>query len=60
MIENIKLNFKEHCKPNLVCNSGNLYECDQKHLIDCSKLIESNEFLAYIPDYMDIFNNENI
>ena len=60
MIENIKFNFKEHCKPNLLCNSCNLYECDQKYLIDYSKLIGSNEFIAYIPDYMDIFNNQNI
>ena len=26
MIENIKCNFKEYYKPNLVCNSLNLYE----------------------------------
>ena len=60
MIENIKCNFKEHYKPNLVCNSCNLNECNQKHLLECSKLIGSNEFPTYIPDYIDIFDNDNI
>ena len=60
MIENIKCNFKERYKPNLVYNSSNLIECNQKHLLECLKLIGSNEFLTYIPDYMDIFDNDNI
>ena len=32
----------------------------KKHLLECSKLIGSNEFLAYIPDDIDIFDNDNI
>ena len=60
MIENIKCNFKEHYKPNLVCNSCNINECNQKHLLECLALIGSNELLTYIPNYSDIFDNNNI
>ena len=60
MIENVKSNFKENYKPNLVCNSCNLSECNQEHLLECSALIGKNELLTYIPNYIDIFDNENI
>ena len=60
MIEHIKSNFKEQYKPNLLCNSCNLSECTQKHLLECSALIGSNEILSYIPDYCDIFEYDNI
>ena len=38
MIENIKYNFKEYYKPNLVCNSCNLYKCDKKKIAKMFKL----------------------
>ena len=60
MIENIKHNFKEHYKPNLICDSCKLSECDQKHLLECSELIGKNEIVSYIPDYKDIFNDNDI
>ena len=60
MIENIKNNFKEQYKPNLACNSCNKSICDQKHLLECSELIGKNEILSNIPNYQDIFNDEDI
>ena len=60
MIENIKNNFKELYKPNLLCNSCKISECDQKHLLECSALIGKNEIVSYIPDYIDIFNDNDI
>ena len=59
MVENIKCNFKEQYKPNLTCNSCLISECNQKHLLECSALIGRNELLTYIPNYNDIFDNEN-
>ena len=60
MVENIKHNLKEHYKPNLKCDSCNLSECDQKHLLECPKLIGKNELVSYIPNYIDIFNDNDI
>ena len=59
MIENIKCNFKEQYKPNLTCNCCHISECNQKHLLECSALLGRNELLTYIPNYIDIFDNEN-
>ena len=60
MVKNIKHNFKEHYKPNLKCDSCKLSECDQKHLLECPKLIGKNELVTYIPNYIDIFNDNDI
>ena len=59
MIETIKCNFKEQYTPNLTCNSCQLSECNQEHLLECSALLGRNELLTYIPNYIDIFDNEN-
>ena len=59
MVEGIKCNFKEQYLPNLTCNSCNLSECNQMHLLQCSALMGSNELLTYIPNYSDIFDDEN-
>ena len=42
MIENVISNFKEHYKPNMVWDSCNLSECNQKKLLECSALIGKN------------------
>ena len=34
-----RLNYKEHYKTNLICDSCKTSECDQKHLLECSELI---------------------
>ena len=60
MVENIKCNYKEKFKPNLTCNSCLISECNQQHLLYCTKLIGSNELVTYIPEYSDIFNDDNI
>ena len=60
MIENIKNNFKELYKPNLLCDYCKISECDQKHLLECSELIGKNEILSYIPNYIDIVNDNDI
>lgn len=59
MIETVKINFKEAYKPNFVCKSCNLVECNQSHLLYCSKLIGSNSLVSYIPEYQDIFNDDD-
>ena len=59
MIESIKMNFQSHYKPNLVCNSCKISQCDQSHLLYCSKLIGSNQLISYIPNYEDIFNDDD-
>ena len=43
MVENIKLNYKEQYKPNLICDSCKISECDQKHLLECSELIGTKQ-----------------
>ena len=53
------MKFREQYKPNLTCNSCHLSECNQEHLLECSALIGRNELLTYIPNYIDIFDNEN-
>ena len=59
MIETVKMNFKETYKPDLVCKSCSLSECNQSHLLNCSKLIGSNQLVSYIPEYQDIFNDDD-
>ena len=59
MIENVKCNFKEKYRPNLICNSCMTSECNQEHLLYCKELIGSNELVSYIPDYIDIFDDDN-
>ena len=59
MVENIKMNFQGNYKPNFLCNSCKLHECNQSHLLYCSSLIGSNQLISYIPDYKDIFNDND-
>ena len=54
MIETVKTKYKEVYKPNSVCKSYNLVECNQFHLLYCSKLIWSNQLVSYIPKYQCI------
>ena len=60
MVENIKMNFQGNYKPNFLCNSCKLHECNQSHLLYCSSLIGSNQLISYIPDYKDIFDDNDI
>ena len=59
MVENIKMNFQGNYKPNFLCNSCKISQCDQAHLLYCKKLIGSNQLISYIPNYKDIFNDED-
>ena len=59
MIETIKMNFQSSHTPNLQCNSCNISECNQSHLLYCTKLIEINEIVTYTPEYEDIFNDSD-
>ena len=58
MIETIKMNFKHEYEPNFICNSCRNSECNQSHLIYCNALIGSNQLITYIPNYEDIYNDE--
>ena len=56
-IREVKCNFKNENKNNILCNSCQISECTQRHLLSCPKLIGGNELLTYIPNYEDIFGN---
>ena len=58
IIREVKFNFKNENKNNLLCNSCQLSECTQSHLLSCQKLIGGNELVTYIPNYEDIFGIE--
>ena len=60
MIENIKTNFKQDNKQDQICNSCEKSECNQPHLLYCEALIGSNQLVTYIPNYKDIFDDNNI
>ena len=60
MVETIKSNFKQEYLPNLICNSCGQNECNQSHLLYCKALIGSNQLITYIPNYEDIYNNDNV
>ena len=60
MIENIKMNFQQDHKEDLICDSCRLKVCNQSHLLYCEALLGSNQLITYIPNYEDIFNDENI
>ena len=59
MLETVKLNLSAFYKPNLICNSFFLSECNQSHLLYCPKLIGSNKIITYIPVFEDIFNDND-
>ena len=59
MVETIKINFQSNHTPNLICNPCQMSECNQSHLLSCTKLIGSNEIVTYIPEYEDIFNDND-
>ena len=59
MIETIKTNFPEYYKPNFICNICLISESNQPHLLHCKKLLGSNQLVTYIPNYEDIFDDDN-
>ena len=59
MIENVKMNFQQQHKPNFICNSCKKNECNQSHLLYCPALIGSNQLVTYIPNYEDLFDDDN-
>ena len=59
MVETIKMNFQSNFNPNFLCDLYQTSECNQSHLFYCTKLIGSNELISYIPDYEDIFDDNN-
>ena len=60
MVETVKANFKQGNLNNLICNCCERSECNQSHLLYCEALIGSNQLITYIPNYEDIFNNNNV
>ena len=59
MIENVKMNFQQQHKPNFICNSCKKNKCNQSHLLYCPALIGSNQLVTYIPNYEDLFDDDN-
>ena len=56
---NIKKKLKEKYKPNLLCNLCKIHKCNQDHLLDCERLLWSNELVSYIPDYNEIYDDKD-
>ena len=59
MVETVKMNFQGNFTPNLMCNLCKINECNQSNLLYCKELIGSNEIISYIPNYEDIFNDDD-
>ena len=59
MVETVKMNFQGNFTPNLLCNLCKINECNQSNLLYCKELIGSNEIISYIPNYEDIFNDDD-
>ena len=49
-----KTNFAKMHK-SLMCTACHLYLCTEEHLLECGKLMESNQLVTYIPTYGDLF-----
>ena len=60
MTETVKTNFPEYYKPNFICTICLLSESNQPHLLHCKKLLGSNQLITYIPNYKDIFYDDNL
>ena len=59
MVETIKINFQSNFKPNFRCDLCKMSECNQSHLLYCTKLIGSSELITYIPEYENIFDDND-
>ena len=46
MVETIKMNFPSNFKPNFLCDLCKMSECNQAHLLNCTKLIGSSELIT--------------
>ena len=60
MVESVKSNFPGEYFSDNLCNSCKSSECNQPHLIYCKSLIGSNQLITYIPNYEDIFDDDDI
>ena len=46
MVETINMNFQSNFKPNFCCDLCTMSECNQDHLMYCTKLIGSSELIT--------------
>ena len=59
VLSSVKTNFPEYYKTNFICDIFFISESNLQHLLDCSKLLGSNQLVTYIPNYKNIFDSEN-
>ena len=57
IIREVKCNFRNYHKDNILCNTCKISKCTNSHLLNCQKLIGGNQLVTYIPNYEDIFIN---
>ena len=57
IIREVKCNFRNDHKDNILCNTCKISDCTNSHLLSCFKLIGGNQLVTYIPNYEDIFIN---
>ena len=60
MIKNVKIIVQQKHKPNLLCHSCKKSVWNQSHLMYCPALLGSNQLIIYIPNYEDVFDDNNM
>ena len=59
MVETIKIKFQRNFKPNFLCDLCKMRECNQANLLYGTKLIGSSELITYIPEYENMFDDND-
>ena len=53
------MTFQSNLKYYFICDLYKISECNQSNLLYCTNLIGSNKLVSYIPDYDNIFDDNN-
>ena len=43
---------------NIICDGCREWESNTKHTLECETLLGKNQLVTYIPNYKDLFGNE--
>ena len=55
----IKSHFRQMHSDN-ICDGCQLYESTTRHTLKCQSLLGRNELVTYIPDYEDLFGDDEV
>ena len=56
---NIKSHFR-HMHSDNICDGCRQYESTTRHTLECQSLLGRNELVTYIPDYEDLFGDDEV